>query len=559
MIYGIDLGTTNSLIAAFDSDEPKLAPNIHGEMLTPSVVGLGDDGAVLVGKAAKDRLITHPERTISSFKRFMGTNHAIMLGDLSLRPEEVSAFVLRSLKADAEAFFKEEVSEVVISVPAYFNEHQRKATIAAGRLAGLKVRRIINEPTAAALAYGFSEVSEGKFLVFDLGGGTFDVSVLDKYDGVMEVRATTGDTALGGDDFTEVLQREILRIHSLDMDRLSAIERSSLKRSCEQLKIDLGSALAGTYSLKIHGELVEGSIGRDEFELSAAPLLRRLRTPLERAIADARVSVSELDAIILVGGATRMPMVRSLVARLFGRLPLVNIDPDKTVALGSAIQAGLVSRATALEDVVMTDVSPHTLGVAVVDLSDRSRGMMQPLIQRNSVVPVSRAGFFSTVNDNQTQVSLKVYQGENLRPNENVYLGEVEVTVPPNKAGAEGIETRFTYDVNGALEVEAKVISTGATARAVFHNDVGLSEAELDRRFAALAEIKLHPRDQLPNQALISRAERLYAEHLGETRELIRQLLLQFVHDLDQSRTRGDAERKSFSQRLDAFEGRGFQ
>lgn len=557
MIYGIDLGTTNSLIAAFTEEGPKLAPNIHGDMLTPSVVGLDDDGNVLVGMAANDRLITHPGKTVSSFKRFMGTNHAIALGDLSLRPEEVSAFVLRSLKEDAEAYFKDEVLEVVISVPAYFNEHQRKATIAAGKLAGLKVRRIINEPTAAALAYGFSEVQEGKFLVFDLGGGTFDVSVLDKYEGVMEVRATTGDTALGGDDFTDILQKEILRKHSLVADRLTASERSSLKRSCDQLKVDLGSAHAAHYSLKVNGEAIEGGITRDEFESLASALLRRLRTPLERAIADARVSIAELDAMILVGGATRMPMIRSLVARLFGRLPLVNIDPDKTVALGSAVQAGLIQRLVALEDVVMTDVSPHTLGVAVIDPTDRSRGMMEPLIQRNSVVPVSRAGFFWTVNDNQTRVTLKVYQGENLRPNENVFLGEVEVSVPPNKAGVEGIETRFTYDVNGALEVEAKVISTGLIARAVFHNDVGLTEAELDRRFAALADIKLHPRDQLPNQALISRAERLYAEHLGQARELIRELLMRFIRDLDESRTQGSAERKDFSQRLDAFEGRG--
>lgn len=418
MIYGIDLGTTHSLIALFDGNDATLAPNVHGALLTPSVVGLGDDGTMLVGQAAKDRLSTHPGKTVASFKRFMGTGHEVMLGKMSLRPEEVSALVLKSLKADAEAHFHDTVTDVVISVPAYFNEHQRKATINAGKLAGLNVRRIVNEPTAAALAYGLGDFSEGKFLVFDLGGGTFDVSILDKYEGVMEVRATTGDTQLGGNDFTALLEKLVLGRHSLTIEQLSAKERGSLQHTCERLKIQLGSSTTATYAFFVGGKQHEGSFAREDFEQSAEALLRRLRRPLERAIADARLAVSDLNAIILVGGATRMPMVRSLVARLFGRLPLGNINPDTAIALGSAIQGGLIARDAALDDIVMTDVSPYTLGVAVVDPSDMSREMMEPLIQRNSIVPISRAKIFSTILDKQTLVKLKIYQGENLRPQE---------------------------------------------------------------------------------------------------------------------------------------------
>lgn len=558
MIYGIDLGTTHSLISAFQTQGATLAPNVHGELLTPSVVGLADDGTLLVGKAAMDRLVTHPERTVASFKRFMGTAHEVQLANTKFRPEELSAFVLKSLKADAEAHFGDVVRDVVISVPAYFNEHQRKATMNAGRLAGLEVRRIINEPTAAALAYGLDEQKEGKFLVFDLGGGTFDVSVLDKYEGVIEVRATTGDTQLGGDNFTQVIEDLILGRHGLSKVDFSGKDKGALRRTSEALKIELGSSRGASYSITAAGRRYEGQMSRDEFEQGADALLRRLRRPLDRAMSDARISVEELHSVILVGGATRMPMVRSLVARLFGRMPLVNINPDTAIALGSSIQGGLISRNAALEDVVMTDVSPYTLGIAVVDPSDRSRQMMQPLIQRNSVVPISRSEIFSTVNDDQSRVNLEVYQGENLRPHDNILIGELVVHVPPNKAGAEGISTRFTYDVNGALEVEAKVISSGSMSRAVFNSGLGLSEEELNQRFAALAEIKVHPRERLPNQVLIARAERLYSEHLAEKREFIRQRLLQFLVALDSSRTNGEAERLSFSQSLDPFEDRGF-
>lgn len=557
-ILGIDLGTTNSLVSVFADGKPRLIPNVHGEMLTPSVVGVDDDGTMLVGRPARERLLTHPDRSVAAFKRFMGTAHVTRLGRTGFRPEELSAFVLRSLKADAEAHLGESVEEAIISVPAYFNVHQRKATMDAGHLAGLSVKRVVNEPTAAALAYGLGEAGEGKYLVFDLGGGTFDVSILDKYEGVMEVRATTGDTQLGGNDFTLAIEQHILAGHRLDAGRLSPGEAALLRRSAEALKLAMTAEQAATYAIAIERGPLTGELTRETFERLCEGLLRRLRAPVERAIADSRLAPAELDAVILVGGATRMPMVRSLVARLFGRLPFVHVDPDTTVALGAAVQAGLVGRAAALEDVVMTDVCPHTLGIAVAPDRNSEQQHISPLIQRNAIVPISRSNSYSTLRDNQRAIKVEVYQGENLRPHDNVHVGTLEVPVPPGPAGRESVDVRFTYDINGALEVEVTVLSTNIRRREIFRNNAGLSQEDLETRFAALASIKLHPRERLENRTLIARAERLYAENLGEQREAVRDLLQRFEHEIAGDRLKDvEAVRAAFARALDAFEPRG--
>jgi molecular chaperone HscC len=556
-ILGIDLGTTNSLIAVLESSEPRLIKNSLSSVLTPSACSLAEDGSILVGAAASERLITHPERTVASFKRLMGSGQTTQLGNTFFRPEELSALVLRSLKADAEADLGETVTEAVISVPAYFNDHQRKATIDAGRLAGLNVHRLVNEPTAAALAYGFGEVSEGKFLVFDLGGGTFDVSILEKYDDVMEIHATTGDTQLGGNDFTRVIEELIVQSAKLERRALKAHDRARLNREAEVAKLGLTAAASISYSLLLQEKAVEGAITRAEFETACAPLLRRLRTPTERAILDASLDAQQFDAVVLVGGATRMPMIRSFVARLFGRLPLVNLDPDTIVAQGAAIQAGLHKRAAALKDVVMTDVCPYTLGVAVVE---RPRGPEQqlyvaPVIERNAVVPISRTKRLGTVYDGQTALSLDVYQGENLRPENNIHLGSLEITVPRGPAGQEMIDVRFTYDVSGSLQVEGTVVSTGRTDSKIFNNALGLTEEQLKNKFAALQAIKLHPRDHLPNKALLARAERLYSEHRGEARESIRLMMVRFEAEIsDQHLRNSETVREAFSRALDSFE-----
>jgi molecular chaperone HscC len=551
---GIDLGTTNSLIATIEDGKPKLIPNSLGRFLTPSCVGIDDGGAVLVGQAAKERLITHPGMTAASFKRLMGSKEATFLGETSYRPEELSQFVLRSLKEDAEAWLKEPVSDVVISVPAYFNDHQRKATIDAGRLAGLKVERLVNEPTAAALAHGLEGATEGKYLVFDLGGGTFDVSILDKYEGIMEIRATTGDSGLGGDDFTTVMERMIAARAKLDPKAFDPVDRARIHRAAEQLKVGLSSSHEAPFALGIGKGRYEGTITRDAFEAECAGLLRRLRAPTERAVNDARLKPDSFDAIVLVGGSTRLPMVRAMVARMFGRLPLVPVDPDTTVALGAAAQAGLVNRDEALKDVVMTDVSPFTLGVLATDASDRTN-FVQAIIERNAVVPISRKLRLWTLDDNQTGMPVMVFQGENLRPEANIHLGTLPLTVPPKPRGQEGVEIQFTYDINGALEVEAEVLSTGVKDRKIFRNNAGLSEQELDERFKVLAAVKLHPREHMESKALLVRAERLYAEQTTPNRELLRRWIKQFDIQISDQRLHDPSSvRKAFSEALDAME-----
>lgn len=554
---GIDLGTTNSLIAVLEPSGPRLIKNALSHVLTPSAVSVAEDGTILVGAAASERLLTHPDRTVASFKRFMGSGQVTKLHNLSFRPEELSALVLRSLKADAEADLGEPVSEAVISVPAYFNDHQRKATLDAGRLAGLKVERLVNEPTAAALAYGFGEVSEGKFLVFDLGGGTFDVSILEKYEGVMEIHATTGDTQLGGNDFTHVIEGMIARTAKIELKSLDAAGRARLNREAESVKLGLTSANEAQYSVSSGGKMLSGAIARVAFEQECAHLLRRLRAPVERAIVDARLEPQQFDAVVLVGGATRMPMVRSLVARMFGRLPLIHVDPDTTVALGAAIQAGLHKRDAALKDIVMTDVCPYTLGVAAVEdaRSDRRALYVTPIIERNAVVPISRSKRLVTVEDGQKAISIDVYQGENLRPENNIHLGSLLIDVPRGPTGSEGVDVRFTYDINGALQVEVTVVSTGRISSKIFSNSLGLTEEELKARFAAIEAIKLHPREHVANKALIARAERLYAEQLSEGREIIRQMIIKFEDEIADQRLRDpEAVRNAFAKALDSFE-----
>ena len=555
-LIGIDLGTTNSAVAVWTDAGPRLLANAIGENLTPSVVGLDDDNAILIGQAARNRLVTHPERTVASFKRWMGTTRETRLGRGHVfRPEELSAFVLKSLKEDAESNLGGEVREAVISVPAYFNDVQRKATLDAAGLAGLKVERLVNEPTAAALAYGLQTRKEGLFLVFDLGGGTFDVSLLDSFEGVMEVRSTAGDTFLGGDDFTRVLADALAEQHRLVLDDLPRADVARVLRACEAIKHALSTAQQTEYEILIGGKAITGRLDRARFEQASQLLLGRIRAPLERAIHDSKRRLTDIDAVVLVGGATRMPMIRSLVARLFTRLPLGQVDPDTVVALGAAVQAGLKARDAALEDVVMTDVCPFTLGTGVTQ-NARTRDetvVVLPIIERNSPVPISRAQTLTTINDNQRSVRVTVYQGESLRPEGNILLGELDVAVPPAPAGKESIEVRFTYDINGALETEVTVKSTGERERRIFRNASNLPQSEIEQRFAALAEIKIAPREQAANRALLARAEALYEELLAEDREHLSRLIASFEHDIGKGHEI-ERVRSEFAAALDKLE-----
>src|SRR6516225_3342893 len=365
MIIGIDLGTTNSLAAVWQDGQARLIENGLGEVLTPSCVSLDTDGSVLVGRAAKERLETHPERTAAVFKRYMGSDKTLRLGSRDFRPEELSALILKSLKADAEAALGVPVTEAIITVPAYFSDAQRKATRAAGQMAGLRVERLLNEPTAAALAYGIHQRDEeSRFLVFDLGGGTFDVSILQMYDGVMEVRSSAGDNFLGGQDVVDALVEMFFRRANLpDRLRQDIGFMQRLGAQAEAAKRALGTQPRATMRI-LEGD-VEHRLELDELALEDAckPLLQRLRAPVERALRDANLRSSELDTVVLAGGATRMPIVRRLATTMFGRFPAIDLNPDEVVALGVAVQCGLKARDAALSEVVMTDVAPYSLGI----------------------------------------------------------------------------------------------------------------------------------------------------------------------------------------------------
>ncbi|KAA0982383.1 molecular chaperone HscC [Pseudomonas sp. ANT_J12] len=562
MIVGIDLGTTNSLVAVWRNGAPELVPNALESLLTPSVVGLDDEGRVLVGQAAKERLQTHPHLTAALFKRHMGSAHELRLGTRSFRPEELSALVLRSLKEDVERHYGETVTEAVISVPAYFNDGQRKATKIAGELAGLKVERLINEPTAAALAYGLHQRdSASSFLVFDLGGGTFDVSILELFDGVMEVRASAGDNFLGGEDFDTVLVQAFTAAHANRIDLPSLTEPTiahRLRREAERVRHALGQADSATFVLR-HGDgQWEQTFTQAQLADLCAPLLMRLRTPIETALRDARIRPSELDEVLLVGGTTRMPMIRRMVAGLFGRFPSIALNPDESIALGAAVQAALKARDAALEEVVLTDVCPYTLGIEVaVSVGENAQaGHYLPIIERNCVVPVSRVKTVSTLRHHQRVVQLKIYQGESRWVKENIYLGEMDIEVPVAPAGEISIDVRFTYDNNGLLEAEALINRTGERRVLVIENNPGvLAPDEIQQRLAALANLKVHPREQQVNSLLNARLERLYQESLGDLRQRIDQIANRFQQVLDTQDERAIRElRLQLTQQLDELE-----
>ena len=560
MIFGIDLGTTNSLIAWLKDGAPATIANVHGSVLTPSVVSVDADGSLLVGATARERLVTHPRRSAGSFKRLMGTGQKVTLAGVHYRPEDLSALVLRALKADAEQATGETVEEVIISVPAYFNDAQRKATRLAGELAGLKVLRLVNEPTAAALFHGIHERdADATFLIIDLGGGTFDVSILERFSGVMEVRATGGDTFLGGDDFTEAMVQLLARKAAIDDKALADPARhGALRFAAESAKRALAAAPSCEVDLQGLG-LGTLTLAAGEFEKACEPLLERLRAPIERALRDARLRVADLDEIALVGGASRMPMVRRLVSQLFGRLPARHLDPDQTIALGVAVCAGLTSRDQAFEEMVLTDVCPHTLGIRVSESDGRGGhvgDVFLPVIERNTIVPASRVKSVTTIRDGQAVLSVDIFQGESRHCSQNIELGQVEVKIPALKAGAVQVDVRYTYDVNGILDVDVAVAEHGIEQNLVIRKLAGdVSDEEIARRRAELAALKVHPRDQEPNRLVLERANRLYEQLLGDEREQVGRWLGQFEAVLGRQDGREIAEsRTQFARALDTVD-----
>lgn len=496
-----------------------MIPNALGDVLTPSVVSLDEDDSILVGKAARARLTTHPERTVAAFKRFMGSDKRLELGGRPFSPEELSALVIGSLKQDAEAFLGHPVQEAVISVPAYFSDEQRKRTLFAAELAGLTVSRLINEPTAAAMAYGLHEQKFERTLIFDLGGGTFDVTVLEYALPLIEVHASTGDNFLGGEDFTEALLQACLKDWQLTPAQIDAQDMASLGDALEQLKCTLAE---GTQSLNWrHGDTSYEWTLDEALALKIwEPLLARLRAPIEQALRDARLKPRDLDSLVLVGGATRMPAVQQMVATLFGRLPYRHLDPDTIVALGAATQAACKARDGAIEELILTDVCPYTLGIST-RRGEQVSGAFSPIIERNTVIPTSRVQQFYTTHPHQAFIRIEVYQGERPWVRDNIFIDAFDVPLTPSEQ-IQSLDVRFSYDINGLLEVDVILLASGERhSHSIDRSPTGLDAQSRQASHERLTALKIHPRDALPNRTLLARLERAWAQSLGDEREQI--------------------------------------
>ncbi|WP_195572666.1 molecular chaperone DnaK [Paenibacillus sp. 1001270B_150601_E10] len=482
-VIGIDLGTTNSCVAVMEGGEAVVIPNPEGARTTPSVVGFKKDGERITGETAKRQAITNPDRTVSSIKRHMGTDFKVAIDDKNYSPQEISAMILHKLKSDAEAYLGQTVTQAVITVPAYFNDAQRQATKDAGKIAGLEVLRIVNEPTAAALAYGADKEGDHTILVYDLGGGTFDVSILELGDGFFEVKATSGDNNLGGDDFDQViidyLVAEFKKEQGIDLSKdKAAVQR--LKDAAEKAKKELSGVLTASISLPfitvVDGvpQHLELSLTRAKFEELSHHLVERTLGPTRQAMQDAGLSASEIDKIVLVGGSTRIPAVQEAIKKLTGKDPYKGVNPDEVVALGAAVQAGVLTGD--VKDVVLLDVTPLSLGI------ETAGGVFTKMIDRNTTIPTNKSQVFSTYADNQTSVEIHVLQGERSMASDNKTLGRFILSdIPPAPRGLPQIEVSFDIDANGIVKVSAMDKGTGKSQNITITSNSGLTDDEVDR------------------------------------------------------------------------------
>lgn len=567
-MIGIDLGTTNSLATYIDDNgKIEFVKNEYGNILIPSVVGIDENDDIIVGELAKERRMMNAGETASNFKRRMGTDAKIKVKNRTFDAQMLSSFVLKHLKENAEKQLNEKINRAIISVPAYFNDKQRRDTKMAAELAGLTVERLINEPTAAALSLGSHILDQNlKFIVLDLGGGTFDVTLLETFENIMEVLSISGDTMLGGEDFTTKICEIFLKNIKLSIADLSRDERTKLYTKADRAK-KLISLKNVEIEMEIKGKKYKSEITQENFRETVKPLLVKMKVAIDKALQDGNTDASEIEKVILVGGAVKLGIIEEFVEKYFHKMrgekiyfnnddfiennKLVSIaaDPDTVVAYGVGIAVGMKERNKVFKERILTDVCPFTLGTEIVGRR------FAPIIPRNTTVPTSRSEYFYTIEDYQSQVTVGIYQGESLNIDDNLFLGEFLLDVPQNLAGKEAINVRFTYDINGILEVEAKVVSTGVKkSKLIINGD--LSEEEKNEKIKMLEEIKIQSENKNKDKLLLERANRIYAEIVNTE---IRNHISEYLENYQKIVVTGDRIRiqktkKSFSEFLDKID-----
>lgn len=516
-VIGIDLGTTNSLAAVYREGRAVLIPNSLGEFLTPSVVSIGEDGQVYVGKIAREMLITRPECTFQEFKRNMGTDIVYKAQSREYRAEELSALVLRSLKEDAERFLGETVEEAVISVPAYFNDDRRIATKNAGALAGFKVERLINEPSAVALKHHMENEEMENFLIFDFGGGTLDVSMVEAFDNMVEIRAVSGDNYLGGKDFNELIAEYFYRENGLTKECFSPEEQGVVLQEAEALKRMLSSRNQAVRTFKLGKFEYSMEMSNQQLIHISAELFKRMTGPIKKVLNDSGMTWDEIDQVILAGGSSKMPVVRQYIQSIAETRVAVDDQPDESIALGVGLAAAIKERAGEIRDMVLSDICPFSLGMELYD------GTFSPIIERNDTLPCSRSRLYSTARDFQDTMEFRIYQGESIMVRDNLLLGTLRLDgLPKLPAGEVSAVATFLYDINGILDIH--VDTQGKSVHKVIMNrKIGLSEEQLEERIKELKSMVMYPKGKERDRLLIERARRVYMESTGQARENLEQ------------------------------------